>query len=198
MKNLEGIKKRRTVYHIGKNVRLSKNDLLTLIKENIKHTPSAFNSQSQRVVLLLDEAHEKLWKMVFEALEKLVPADAIGKTESKIDSFKQGFGTILFFDDETVTHGLMEKFPLYKENFMLWREQQNGMLQSNIWVSLAEENLGASLQHYSEVIESAVKEAFDLPKTWKMIAQMPFGSIETVPGPKEFSDVETRMMVIEK
>ena len=43
---------------------------------------------------------------------------AFAKTEEKIDnSFACGYGTVLFFEDQTVVKGLQEAFPSYQENF---------------------------------------------------------------------------------
>jgi len=49
------------------------------------------------------------------------------------------------------------------------------MLQFSVWVALAESGIGASLQHYNPIIDEEVAAAFHIPKTWKMMAQMPFG-----------------------
>ena len=46
----------------------------------VRHVPSAFNSQTTRVVLLLGESHKKLWQIVKDALKKIVPAEAFAKT----------------------------------------------------------------------------------------------------------------------
>ena len=35
----------------------------------------------------------------------------------------------LYFIDDEVTEGLQKKYPLYAENFPIWAEQANGMLQ---------------------------------------------------------------------
>ena len=48
----------------------------------VRHVPSAFNSQSTRVVLLLGESHKKLWQIVKDALKRIVPAEAFVKTEA--------------------------------------------------------------------------------------------------------------------
>ena len=86
----------------------------------VRHVPSAFNSQSTRVVLLLGESHKKLWQIVKDALKKIVPAEAFVKTEEKIDhSFACGYGTVLFFEDQKVVKGLQEAFPLSRSSHRL-------------------------------------------------------------------------------
>ncbi|MFW8104153.1 nitroreductase family protein, partial [Klebsiella pneumoniae] len=54
---LDKIKNRRTIYAIGKNVALDRTKIEETIREAVKHSPSAFNSQSSRVVTLYGESH---------------------------------------------------------------------------------------------------------------------------------------------
>lgn len=80
----------------------------------------------------------------------------------------------------------MEQFSSYAHNFPIWSEQSNGMLQSAIWNELAEEGLGASLQHYNEVIVDAVKKEWNIPETWRRVAQMLMGTPVALPGEKAY------------
>lgn len=198
MEFLEALKNRRTCYDIGKAVSIPQEKIIDIVKESVRHTPSAFNSQSARVVVLFGEEHDKLWDITMENLRKIVPADKFEPTELKINSFKAGYGTVLFFDETNTTNSLMEKFALYRENFMPWAEQANGMLQHVIWVALEQEGLGASLQHYNEVIQESVKNQWGICDSWRMIAQMPFGNVVSPPGEKEFMDINERVKVLKK
>lgn len=195
MELLKALKHRRTYYDIGKNIEISKEEITEIVKTATKHTPSAFNSQTARVVVLFEKEHDKLWDITMENLRKIVPADKFAPTEAKINSFKAGYGTILFFDETEITNSLMEKFPLYSHNFTPWAEQANGMLQHVIWMALEQEGLGASLQHYNEVIEKDIKNEWYLKGSWRLIAQMPFGKILSLPSDKEFVDIEERVLV---
>ncbi|MCK5732091.1 MAG: nitroreductase family protein, partial [Tenericutes bacterium] len=170
--------------------------LIDILKFNLNNTPSAFNSQSPKVLLLLDKEHHKFWDVLKEELKIIVPEENFGKTNTKINGFRNGYGTVLFFDDTKVTESLIDKFPLYRENLLTWSEQHNGMLQANVWAALAQHNIGASLQHYSEVVEHRLKEAFQVPKTCRLIAQMPFGGIEALADEKTFIDIDKRIIVM--
>lgn len=196
MSNVEALKTRRSFYNINKDILVSEETILSLIEETVKYTPSAFNSESQRVVVLLNEKHEQVWEMVKAAIKKLVPENEFKKSEDKINAFKAGYGTILFFDDAKTTEALIEKFPLYKANFLKWAIEQNGMLQGNVWVGLSEMGIGASLQHYNELIEEQVKTAFNIDKSWTLQAQMPFGNIVTRPDVKPKKSLSERMVVL--
>lgn len=159
------------------------------------HTPTAFNSQSARIVILFNQQHDELWDLTKETLRAVVPADSFASTEEKMNAFRNGKGTILYFEDQSVIQGLQEQFALYKDNFPIWSKQSSGMLQFVIWTALSNEGLGASLQHYNPLIDDKVKKKWDIPKSWKLIGQMPFGKKLAEPGEKEFSPLENRLKV---
>ncbi len=189
------LRERRSIYAISKESTISDQQLQNMIEEAVKHTPSAFNSQSTRLVLLLGEQHDKLWDITTEILKAIVPADQFSSTEQKMAGFKNGYGTVLFFEDETVIQSLQQQFPLYQDNFPVWSQHTNAMHQLVIWMGLEAEGLGASLQHYGPLIEEKVKAEWKLPETWKMIAQMPFGKPTAPAGQKEFKPLEERIKV---
>lgn len=194
---LKSILKRRSFYNLGKKLPINNSELVKEIAEALKNTPSAFNSQSARVVLLLGDNHHKLWNITKECLKKIVPADKFPATENKIASFAAAYGTILYFEEEQTIQKLQQDFPLYKENFPVWGQQANGMLQFVIWTMLAEQNIGASLQHYNPLIDDEVKKTWNLPQSWKLIAQMPFGSMTAPAGDKTFLPIEERLRIFD-
>ncbi|NMP57196.1 nitroreductase family protein [Enterococcus mundtii] len=189
------LKNRRSIYDLGRNVSQSNEELTTLIQEAIKESPTAFNAQSTRAVILFGDAHEKLWEMTAEALRPLTPADAFPNTQNKLASFKKGYGTVLFFKDTDVIKNLQEQFALYADNFPDWSEQSNGIATANTWVALSEEGLGANLQHYNPVIDEAVAKEWSIPANWKLRAQLVFGSPESPAGEKEYMNDADRFRV---
>jgi predicted oxidoreductase (fatty acid repression mutant protein) len=192
---IDHLKKRRTQYALGKNVAFSTEALTTLIQDAIKHTPSSFNSQSSRSVILFGEESIKFWGLVKQELAKIVPAEAFAATSTKLDSFAAGFGTVLFYEDQDVVKGLQEKFALYADNFPIWSEQSSGMAQFAVWLALAEAGVGASLQHYNPIADEAAAKVWNVPSSWKLRAQMPFGSNEAGFGDKAFTDDAQRFIV---
>ena len=189
------VKHRRSLYHLGRNVSLSNEELTTLIKEAIKESPTAFNAQSTRAVILFGDAHEKLWEITEEALRPLTPAEAFPNTQNKLAGFKNGYGTVLFFKDTDVVKGLQEQFELYADNFPDWSEQSNGIATANTWVALVDKGLGANLQHYNPVIDEAVAKEWNIPSNWKLRSQLVFGSPETPAGEKEYMNDADRFRV---
>jgi predicted oxidoreductase (fatty acid repression mutant protein) len=174
---LTALKNRHSVYSIGAELPVTRERIQYIAEEALIATPSAFNSQSARLVLLFGAHHQQLWSIVTNTLRKLVPAENFAPTEAKLASFAGGGGTILFFDDTDVTADLMSKSPRYADTFPIWAQQANGMLQSNIWTALTAEGMGASLQHYNPLIDAEVKAQWKLPEGYLLISQMPFGNI---------------------
>lgn len=194
---LTAVADRRTYYGISNEAVISDERLKEVIDHAVKHTPSAFNSQSTRIVLLLQKEHEKFWNMTKEALRKIVPADSFAPTEEKINAFRNGYGTVLFFEDNSVVESLQQQFALYKDNFPVWSQHTNAMHQFVIWTALEMESYGASLQHYTELIEEDVKKEWSLPSNWKLVAQMPFGKPIAQPDEKQFQPLDERIKVFQ-
>lgn len=179
---------RRTIYALGKNIKLSEAEVSELIFKTIKETPSAFNSQGSRAIILFGDANQTLWNdITANALQPLTPAENFPNTQAKLASFAAGVGTILFFEDQSAIKGLQENVPLYADNFPVWAEQSNGMAQYATWMALAAEGIGANLQHYNPVIDEAVAAKWAIPANWKLRAQMPFGSIENAADAKDYN-----------
>ncbi|TNG99839.1 nitroreductase family protein [Testudinibacter sp. TR-2022] len=189
-------KNRRSIYSIGKNVTLSQDQLTALIKDAVREAPSSFNSQSSRAVILFGAEHERLWNIVLDTLRSMIPAEAFAATETKVNNcFKAGFGTVLYFEDQNVVTGLQQQFAAYADNFPIWSEQASGIAQYAVWLALAEAGIGATLQHYNPIIDETVAKIWDIPASWKLRAQMPFGSIEAAAGEKTYMEDEQRFKV---
>lgn len=187
------LQERRSIYGINKDVKVSDERIKEIVEFAVKHTPSAFNSQTARLVVLTGEAHNKLWDITTESLRKVVGDGDFSGTQQKMDSFKAGYGTVLFFEDVAVVKSLQEQFALYADNFPIWANQASGMHQLVVWTALATEGLGATLQHYNPLIDDEVKKEWNIPENWKLLAQMPFGNPTASAGEKEFQPLEDRV-----
>ena len=192
MSFLDHIKQRRTIYAVGKNVALTPEQIESVIKEAVNHSPSAFNSQTSRIVTLFGESHLQFWNIVRETLRKIVPEAAFEGTNTKINSFAAGYGTVLFYEDQDVVKSLQEQFALYADNFPVWSEHSSAIAQFAVWTALSEQNIGASLQHYNPIVDAEITEIFDIPANWKLRAQLVFGSIEAPAGEKTFMNDSER------
>jgi predicted oxidoreductase (fatty acid repression mutant protein) len=188
MKIIETLKSRRTYYDINKSIPVNENQVFDLIKESTKLVPDAFDMKSSRVVIVTKEKQDLLWDKIYNEFDSQV-------SREKIDSFKNGYGTILYFIDKSAVKNLETQFPLYAPRMIEWAKQSCGMLQLSIWSGLKELNIGASLQHFNPVIDTMVKELFDVPDSYILNAQMPFGGINSEPQEKSEEDISKRVKI---
>ena len=181
---LEAISHRRSNYHLENISPVSTAHILDTIDTILSVVPSPFNVQSARLVVLFDEQHTALWDIVERELESRIPKDIFAKTRQKLHkSFRSGFGTILIYEDEMALNRLRIDTADYAENVNHWSEQSSGMLQFALWTALEDMGFGASLQHYNPIIDKAVGERWLIDKSWRLIAQMPFGLPKDNPAP---------------
>jgi predicted oxidoreductase (fatty acid repression mutant protein) len=192
------IEQRRTIYALAKNVEQTPEYLTDLIQRTIRESPSSFNSQSSRAVILFNAEHEKFWNFVKQELQAYATDEAAAaKTTAKMDSFAAGLGTILFFEDMSVVKDLQTRFALYAENFPIWAEHSTAMAQFATWTALHTEGLGASLQHYNPIVDQQVHKEWDIPQNWKLRAQLVFGSIEAEAKEKTYIENAERFKVFQ-
>lgn len=187
---------RRSIYALGDELPVPPQAIVNIAERVLLHTPSSFNSQSSRLVVLFGDAHHKLWDITEAKLKEAVGNNDFSSTKQKLDGFRQAAGTILFFEDEKVVKALQGKFALYADKFPVWAQQTSAMHQYAMWVELRALDVGANLQHYNPLIDGDVAEAFDIPDSWELVAQMPFGNIKAPAGDKTYQSLNERMKVI--
>jgi predicted oxidoreductase (fatty acid repression mutant protein) len=194
---IKAIEKRRTYYSIKNSSPVSDDEIINLIDKSLLNVPSAFNSQSARLVLLLNNHHLRFWDIVKEVLKGIVNPEAFEGTKVKIENcFQSGYGTVLFYEDQNVVKELQTKFPRYKDSFPVYSEHTSAMHQYAIWLLLEEAGFGASLQHYNPLIDNDVEKEWGISSDWKLIAQMPFGEPVASPDEKEFDLLDARRLIL--
>ncbi|KAF7863064.1 hypothetical protein EAF04_007147 [Stromatinia cepivora] len=192
---IELLKARRTIYALEAKSPIPDAKIQEIVEQIILHTPSSFNSQSTRVVLLLKDEHEKLWDITKDALKAVVPEAQFEATAAKIAGFRGGYGSVLFFEDRKVVSKMQSSFPSYADKFPIWATQSDAMTQHAIWVALEAEGLGANLQHYAPLIDAKVAEQWKIPADWELNAQLVFGTPTAEAGAKTFMPLEERFKV---
>jgi predicted oxidoreductase (fatty acid repression mutant protein) len=90
----DAVKERRTYYHLNKESPIPDKQIIDIAEKAVLHVPSSFNSQSTRLVVLLNKDHDQFWDFVLEVLKPMVPEEQFSKTEQKIGGFKAGYGTV--------------------------------------------------------------------------------------------------------
>lgn len=192
---LDAVLLRRSRYALSAETTLADEALADMLRQLVKNLPTAYNMQNTRLVLLTGEAHKTLWNhIVLEALRAVAKPERFPATQQKIAGFAAGYGSLLFFLDDAVTEEYKRENPAFAANFDDWCLQHSGMLQFSAWTLLAEQGLGASLQHYNPLIDDAVKATWKLPQSWRLLAQMPFGKPTAPAGEKTFVNTDKRFL----
>lgn len=196
----ELMKVRHSYYPLSKDLPISQKRIREIVEKAMVLTPSSFNNQSNRVVVLFDSEHDRFWDMATDALKAIVPEEKWEPTGNKMKMFKGAAGTvsvflpvkhhqlllsgqslttttpkIMFFEDQEVVDQYAANIPTYADKFGTWATQSDGMLQFVLWVALENEGLGANLQHYNPVVDDGVRAAWKIPPTWTLNAQLVFG-----------------------
>lgn len=196
MKLWEAIKNRRSLYALSNEEIVPRKKIEQMVTDALLYVPSANNSQTTRLVLLWGDHHKNLWDIVLAALRKETNDAQFARSKAKVEkSFVSGYGTILFFEDQAAVKTLQEKFPLYADTYPRYAQHTNAMHQYALWTALEAEGLGASLQHYNPLIDEDVQKAWNIPETWQLIAQMPFGKPLEGAGQREQTPIESRLFI---
>lgn len=191
----EAVVNRRSVYSLGKNISMLEEEILGAVGRMVREAPSPFNIQSARVIVAMNEHHENVWNITEDVLKNIVSIAQYKETEKKLEGFKAAYGTILFFEDTATVEMTQGKFPQYAQEFPVWASQANGMLQFAIWTQLEAMGLGVNIQHYNPLIDDRIRECFNVPEGWKLVAEMVFGEMLEPAAPIVKIPVAERMKI---
>ena len=191
----EAVEGRRSIYDLSDDFVISDERLQEVLHIAITSVPSAFNSQSGRLVVLIGDNNEEFWKQAFEEIKDGLTEERYERNKKRFEGFANGHGTILFFEDQQVIGSLQDKFADMADQFPIWSQQGTGMLQYLVWTTLESEGFGASLQHYYPEFSATQKQQWGIQDGWQLIAEMPFGSPTSLPNEKEIQPVEERVII---
>ena len=90
----DAISSRRSYYQMSTESTISDARIKELIAHTIKHVPSAFNSQTTRMVVVLKEKHEELWDAIMEVYKVQLPAEKFEHAKERMVGFRKAYGTV--------------------------------------------------------------------------------------------------------
>ncbi|KIW90832.1 uncharacterized protein Z519_08615 [Cladophialophora bantiana CBS 173.52] len=193
---LAAVRSRRSYYELEARSTIPDAKIQEIVEETLRHTPSTFNSQSTRLVLLLGAEHARLWNdIVKPAVKAIMPAEGWPATEAKLTGFQQSYGTVLLYEDPKVVSALQAQYAIFADKFPQWSEHTNAMHAHVLWTALEQEGLGASLQHYNPLIDEGICKQWKIPEDWQLKAQLVFGKPTGQPLEKTFMPMEERLKV---
>lgn len=188
------MQERKSVYKIGRQTEVSPDQVAERLEEVVTDIPSAFNSQSPRLVLISGEKHEKVWDLIDASQKEALRPDSYASMATRFADAKKGLGTVLLFESKEA----VEAMPTNEIRANQYKENNHGIAAYAVWLILTELGLGATLQHhnigYDEGYDKEIRDYLGLPDNWEMLAQMPFGSIESPGANKPKLAVDERLL----
>lgn len=185
---LKSVAARRTIYALKPefpaNFKVA--DLQAIIQAIVKETPTAFNSQCNRAVILTGATHKSVWDSVTKAIDS---PDGQRRPASVRD---EAVSSIIFFTDDKVTETLQEQFPAFASAFPSFADHSSGAAQITSWTAVEEAGLGGHLQHYNGYIKAALGDK--IPQNWTVQAQLCVGVPAAPAGEKTYVDNPVKIL----
>ncbi|EFQ98546.1 hypothetical protein MGYG_01573 [Nannizzia gypsea CBS 118893] len=97
------IKKRASLHILSDNIEVLDTHIQNIIQDAILHSPSPFNCQSGRAVVLLKEEHKKFWDIAYNTAKESVVPPIFEKTFEPVEERMMMFGAPL--DQRFRSHG---------------------------------------------------------------------------------------------
>ena len=189
------LQQRRCIQQLGKRVAYDQAYLTDLIQAAVLNCPSALNMKTTRIVILFSKAHKDFWHLVQEIQKTQIPEHLFSATATKIQKCSAAYGTVLFFEDQTVIENLQKNSPLNSAELPLWSQQSLGMAQYAVWMALAEIGIGANFNYYNPSIDYKVMQYLKISTKWKLQTQLVFGSVEQDAEHLEATNKEAEFLV---
>lgn len=93
-KFLSLIEQRRTYYNLKAESPISDKQIVEIATRILLHSPSSFNCQSTRLVILLHSNHVRFWQIAQDCFRILLPAAEYAEYEKKLKGRQAGYGTV--------------------------------------------------------------------------------------------------------
>ncbi|KAH6657510.1 Nitroreductase-like protein [Truncatella angustata] len=183
---LAAAKFRRTVYALKPSSPVSDSRIEEILQNVLSFSPSSYNTQSARVVLVLGDKHKKFWDLVIEHSKDILQgAGAWDAMYPRFQAFQNAYGSVVFFEAGNTIKQAQDTHKASAHMFPEWAEHSSGIAQILVWTALELEGFGANLQHMNAIppVEAALKKFLEVPEDWKLKAHLNFGE-EAQPHPE--------------
>ena len=87
------IEARRTYYQLSNESTISDARIKEIVAFALKHTPSSFNSQTSRLVVVLNKEHQKLWDTIMDVYKTML-GEKFEQSRGRFEAFKAAYGTV--------------------------------------------------------------------------------------------------------
>ena len=150
------------------------------IEQAIRLTPAAYALPSWHVVLVHEERHA-LWDVVEQAFRDRLEGERLERYLDRLAGFRSGVAVALVYEDIQARNALKDAWQISEETARAFSEQGIGMVQLSIWLTLTEEGLSTSLQHWESLLEDRLAEFLGISGRYRLAAAMPIGYADEPP-----------------
>jgi len=150
------------------------------IEQAIRLTPAAYALPSWHVVLVHEERHA-FWNVVEQAFRDRLEDDRLERYLDRLAGFRSGVAVALVYEDIQARNELKDAWQIGEETARAFSEQGIGMVQLSIWLTLTEEGLSTSLQHWEWLLEDRLAEFLGISGRYRLAAAMPIGYADEPP-----------------
>jgi hypothetical protein len=132
---LDAIKGRSSLHTLSDDVDIPDSRVQEIVREGILHSPTPFNCQSGRAVVLVKAEHKKFWDLAHDSAKSKVPEAVFEKVFApRIKMFRAAYGTvsltkalnrrlfltclcvqILFYESGNAMQAVCDRMPIVKD-----------------------------------------------------------------------------------
>lgn len=158
------------------------------ITQAIQSTPAAYARPSWHVVLVHEEI-ETLWSAIEGAFRDRLEGDRLARYLDRLAGFRAGVAVALVYEDMQTRDEMRTAWQISAEIARAYSEQGIGMVQLAIWLTLTDEGLATSPQHWESLVEDRLAALLDIPGHYRLVALLPIGYADELPRQIERSPV---------
>jgi uncharacterized protein len=85
---------RRSLYALSDSSPIPDARVQEIVEKAVKHSPSTFNVQSARAVVLFKAEHTKFWDYALEFVKAALPEAVVAQLEPRITGFRAAYGSV--------------------------------------------------------------------------------------------------------
>ena len=90
----DAVNERHSYYSLSDSSPISDDRIQEIVQDTLLGVPSAFNSQTTRLALVLNKEHKKLWQIVREVYKQQLPQDKFEHANQRFNMFEAAYGTV--------------------------------------------------------------------------------------------------------
>ncbi|KAK7194248.1 hypothetical protein NESM_000339600 [Novymonas esmeraldas] len=144
--------------------------LTTVVQRAVALTPSSFNSQSTRVVVLHGRMHRLFWQRLIGHTVHLAKEAAL-----LTDQVVPAACTVILCEDMDVVRRMQATFPKYASLLPGHAEQASAMCELSVVSALGCDGVATLSRHHRIDLHENFHEVFTVPPSWEMRAQIACG-----------------------